>query len=373
MYVHQKGKNGNNTVLCPRCLRYNDAQVCCCRPAAERPFLLSPGRFSFRGAEKTWQLTGEQKYLDYAASWVHAVFDESGKVKQYKRADLDDIQAGILLYTLYDATGDEFYRRCIESVAAQVQDIPRCQCGGFWHTCGSSNQMWLDGLYMVCPFIAEYARRFDRPEWTDLVVNEIRLMREHTRDAKTGLWYHAWDESRKADWCNPETGLAPEFWGRSIGWVPVAIQDVLEQMDPDDERRAALELYVRDLLTSLLRYQSADGRWYQVVNKGDQPGNWLENSCSCLYAAALARAARTGLMSAEAIDAAKRAFDGVVNSLEWQGEDIQIGHVCIGTGVGSYQFYCDRPCVTNDLHGVGAFLLMCTELQVAENVCAQNR
>ena len=198
-------------------------------------------------------------------------------------------------------------------------------------------------------------------------------MREHTRDAKTGLWYHAWDESRKADWCNPETGLAPEFWGRSIGWVPVAIQDVLAQMDPDDERRAALEQYVRDLLTSLLRYQSADGRWYQVVNKGDQPGNWLENSCSCLYAAALARAARTGLMGAEAIDAAKRAFDGVVNSLEWQGEDIQIGHVCIGTGVGNYQFYCDRPCVTNDLHGVGAFLLMCTELQVAENVCAQNR
>lgn len=135
--------------------------------------------------------------------------------------------------------------------------------------------MWLDGLYMACPFIAEYARRFDRPEWTDLVVNEIRLMREHTRDAKTGLWYHAWDESRKADWCNPETGLAPEFWGRSIGWVPVAIQDVLAQMDPDDERRAALELYVRDLLTSLLRYQSADGRWYQVVNKGDQPGNWF--------------------------------------------------------------------------------------------------
>lgn len=96
-------------------------------------------------------------------------------------------------------------------------------------------------------------------------------------------------------------------------------------------------------------------------------------SCSCLYAAALARAARTGLMSAEAIDAAKRAFDGVVNSLKWQGEDIQIGHVCIGTGVGNYQFYCDRPCVTNDLHGVGTFLLMCTELQVAENVCAQNR
>lgn len=56
------------------------------------------------GVLKTWQLTGEQKYLDYAASWVYSVFDESGKVKQYKRADLDDIQAGILLYTLYECS-----------------------------------------------------------------------------------------------------------------------------------------------------------------------------------------------------------------------------------------------------------------------------
>lgn len=27
------------------------------------------------GVLKTWQLTGEQKYLDYAAGWVHAVFE----------------------------------------------------------------------------------------------------------------------------------------------------------------------------------------------------------------------------------------------------------------------------------------------------------
>ena len=69
----------------------------------------------------------DQRILDYTKNIkINNFFDENGKVKQYKRADLDDIQAGILLYTLYDATGDEFYRRCIESVAAQVQDIPRC-------------------------------------------------------------------------------------------------------------------------------------------------------------------------------------------------------------------------------------------------------
>ena len=102
------------------------------------------------------------------------------------------------------------------------------------------------------------------------------------------------------------------------------------------------------------------------MNKRGKPGNWPENSCTCLYAAALARAARTGLMDETALAAARRAFAGVVNSLTWQGDDLQIGHICIGTGVGDYNFYCARPCSTNDLHGVGAFLLMCTELTASE-------
>ena len=323
------------------------------------------------GVLKTWKLTGNEAYLNYAADWVRSVFDENGKIKQYCHAVLDDIQPGILLYPLLDATHDEYYRRCLESVAAQVPDIPRCACGGFWHNPNLPNQMWLDGLYMVCPFITEYARRFDRPEWRQMAVEEIREMRKHTRDPKTGLWYHAWDESRKAEWCDPETGLAPEFWGRSMGWVPVAIQDVLAQMQPEDDGYTELQEIACDLLNALLRYQGPDGRWYQVVNKGDQPGNWLENSCSCLYAAALARAYATGLMDRTALDAARRAFDGVTASLTWEGDDLQIGHVCIGTGVGDYQFYCDRPCSTNDLHGVGAFLLMCTELQTALDTAAK--
>lgn len=336
------------------------------------PALPPEGHFHYHqgvflsGVLKTWALTGEERYLRYAEAWVRSVFDADGRIKDYAHADLDDIQPGILLFTLWDETGDAFFRKCIESVAAQVPDIPRCPCGGFWHKCSMPDQMWLDGLYMVCPFLAEYARRFDRPAWRDLAVQEIRLMREKTRDPRTGLWYHAWDESRKAEWCDPETGLAPEFWGRSLGWAPVAVQDVLAQLPPDDPDRAELRAIATGLLTALLRYQSTDGRWYQVVDKGGKAGNWLENSCSCLYAAALARAARTGRMGKDALAAAQKAFEGVVNSLTWSGEDIEIGSVCIGTPVGDYQFYCDRPCSINDLHGVGAFLLMCTELHEAE-------
>ena len=320
------------------------------------------------GVYKTWQLTGEQKYFTYVKDWIDSVFTEDGKIKNaYSHADLDDIQPGTLLYPLLDKTGDRRYRACIESVAAQIPDIPRCQCGGFYHKVSLTGQMWLDGLYMLGPFMCEYGRRFDRPDWLSMVSRHVLLMQEHTRDEKTGLWRHAWDETRQAGWCDPKTGLAPEFWGRSLGWVPVAIQDDLANMEPSAPGYEDLKAVTVELLEALARFQGPDGRWWQVVDKVGQEGNWPENSCTCLFTAAIARGIRTGLLDkAKWLPIARRSYEGVIKSLTWEGKDIQIGNVCIGTGVGNYEFYCARPCSTNDLHGVGAFLLMCTELQQIE-------
>ena len=316
------------------------------------------------GVYKTYQLCGNETYFSYMKDWVDSVFTADGKIKNfYNHADLDDIQPGILLFPLLEKTGDEKYRKCIESVAAQLPDIPLCKCGGLYHKVSLLGQMWLDGLYMAGPFAAEYARKFNHPEWLDFMIKEIFLMRDHTRIPETGLWRHAWDETKTADWCDPETGLAPEYWGRSLGWVPVAVMDVLDQMKLEDAHYDELRALVKDLLTSLLKYQSADGRWYQVVDKADQPGNWPENSCTCLFVAALSKAVRQKILPESALAAAKKGYEGVIRSLNWEGNDLLIGNVCVGTGVGSYDFYCGRPCSTNDLHGVGAFLLMCTELQ----------
>lgn len=317
------------------------------------------------GVYKTYQLTGDERYFIYVKDWIDSVFSEDGKIKNhYDHADLDDIQPGILLYPLLDKTGDARYRACIESVAAQIPDIPRCQCGGFYHKVRFSRQMWLDGLYMLGPFMSEYGHRFDRPDWRAEAAHHVMLMREHTRDESVGLWRHAWDESRQADWCDPETGLAPEFWGRSLGWVPVAIQDDLANMEPSDPGYEELKSITVELLEALVKFQGPDGRWWQVVDEVEQEGNWPENSCTCLFVAAIARGIQAGLLDKDKwLPIAEKGYKGVVDSLTWKGNDIQIGDVCVGTGVGNYDFYCGRPCSTNDLHGVGAFLLMCTELQ----------
>lgn len=183
-------------------------------------------------------------------------------------------------------------------------------------------------------------------------------MRKMTEDKETGLWYHAWDSLKEADWANSETGLSPEFWGRSIGWVPVAVLDELDFIPSVHPQYHDMCTLVQDLLTAICRYQSEEGRWYQVVDKGQQEGNWLENSCSCLYVAAICKAVRKGLLDRDYLDRAKAGYDAVVRSAIWKGKEIEIGNVCIGTSVGDYRHYCERPVSVNDLHGVGAFLII---------------
>ena len=325
------------------------------------------GRFHYHqgvflsGMEHTYRLNGREAYMDYIERWVRSVFDPEGRILSGVHADLDDIQPGILLFPLMDRSDDPFFAKCLESVMAEVRDIPRTAEGGWWHKTTLPNQLWLDGLYMAGPFCAEYARRYNRPDMAEDVVREAQLVAKHTRDEATGLWFHAWDGDRKTAWADPVTGRAPEFWGRSMGWVPVALLDAADQL-PEGDGKASLQALAADLLRALCRFQSEDGRWYQVVNKGDQPGNWLENSCSCLYVAGLCRAVRRGVLPVSFLDAARRGYEGVIRDLGWEDGRVLVGNVCIGTGVGDYAFYCGRPVSVNDLHGVGAFLLMCTEM-----------
>lgn len=313
------------------------------------------------GVYKTYLQCKEEKYFQYMKEWVDSVIDENGEIHDYDPGQLDDIQPGILLFPLLERTKDDRYRKALDTLSGHVWNFRRNEAGGFWHKNWFPNQMWLDGLYMAGPISAQYAYQFNRPEFFDCAIEQALLMRKMTEDRETGLWYHAWDCSKEAEWANPETGLSPEFWGRSIGWVPVAVLDELDFIPPAHPRYHDMCALVQDLLEAVCHYQSEEGRWYQVVDKGAQEGNWLENSCSCLYVAAICKAVRKGLLDRDYLDRAKAGYDAVVRSIVWDGEDIQIGNVCIGTGVGDYRHYCERPVSVNDLHGAGAFLIMCAE------------
>ncbi len=301
----------------------------------------------------------------YVRAWCDSHILESGEITGFDVTQLDDVQPGILLFPFYAQSGQEKYRRALDTLAQTVMDFPRNPEGGLWHKHRYPNQMWLDGLYMAGPLCAQYAACFDKPEYLELTIDQALMMCDKTRDPKTGLLYHAYDQARVQPWADKLSGKSPEFWGRSMGWVGVAILNDLDFVPANHPKRALLEGEVKSLLNALLPFQGADGRWYQVVDKPDRPENWPENSCTCLYAAALCKAVRTGILDTSKLDAARRAYEGVISSLRFEGDDLLLGDVCVGTGVGDYTHYINRPTSVNDLHGMGAFLIMCAEAQRA--------
>lgn len=315
------------------------------------------------GVYKNYEISADERYYDYIKEWVDSIIQEDGTIDWHDTSQLDDVQPGILLFPILDKTNDDRYKKALDRLLDIVEKFPRNEVGGFWHKEHYPNQMWLDGLYMAGPISAEYGKRYDKSEFIDLVIEQVELMERYTKDDESGLWYHAWDCSKEMDWANPVTGKSPEFWGRSIGWVPVAILDNLDFIDKGHPKYDLLGDFVRELMESVIKYQSDNGLWYQVLDKADGEGNWLETSCSCLFAAAIAKGVRKGILEDDYLNYANKAFKGVIDTLKYDGDDLLVGDVCVGTGVGDYEHYINRPTSTNDLHGVGAFLLMCAEME----------
>ena len=314
------------------------------------------------GMQKIYQLCENEEYYRYIKSWVDSVLNEDGTPKRYKKEQFDDLMAGMLLFLLDERENDPKYRKCLDLLVSEINEWDRNEYGGFSHKRDvTPNQVWLDGLFMYGPLIVNYAKRYGKnPEFYDIVVEQLELMWEHMRDEKTGLLRHAWDPSLSGKWkdcAEPETGLAPEAWGRAMGWYCVTLMEIYKDMP--EKYRAGIAEKEKQLIDSLISYQSKNGLWYQVIDKGNEPGNWEELSCSSLFVCAMCQAIEYGILDDSYLKYAQAGYEGIVSMLETNDDgDLLIGHVCIGTGVGTYQFYIERPTCINDLHGIGTFLYM---------------
>jgi unsaturated rhamnogalacturonyl hydrolase len=235
--------------------------------------------------------------------------------------------------------------------------------------------MWLDGLYMGEPFYAEYAVTFNEPAAFDDIAKQFILMERHSRDDKTGLLYHGWDESKQQRWANPQTGRSPNFWGRAMGWYAMALVDTLDYFPEKHKQRAELVAILNRLAQAVAKYQEPrSGLWYQVLDKGTAKGNYLESSAACMFVYALAKGVRDGHLPDSYMQVARNGYSGILREFvktDAHGQLNLEGTVNVG-GLGgnpyrdgSYEYYLSENVVTNDPKGIGALLLAATEMEIA--------
>jgi unsaturated rhamnogalacturonyl hydrolase len=315
------------------------------------------------GQYLVYKRTGDRRYLDYIKAWVDRFVDANGNISNSFN-NLDSMRSGTLLLTLYQETGDSRYRTAADKIRRRLDTYPRTSDGGLWHATSRQHQLWSDGVYMVLPFLAQYGKMFGDSAYTDDEVTKQLLIYASHLQSGNGLLYHAYDEKRAQPWADTVTGRAPEQWCRAIGWYGMTIVDVLEIIPADHPRRGQLITILRDLVHAFARYQDPKtGRWFQVVDKGELPENWTETSCSSMYTFVVSRAVQRRYVSPWYWFVAARGYRGVLDKISLDADGLtNLTDICIGTNVGDLAFYFARPRATNDLHGLGAFLIMNEQL-----------
>ncbi len=337
-----------------------------------------------KALERVWQRTGDGRYFTYILNDLNQFVQPDGSIRTYKADEVnsDNVTTGgaLLLMAQQSLPGNEKFRKAADSLRHQLAIQPRTKAGGFWHKNRYPNQMWLDGLYMIEPFYAEYSMLFNQPANFDDIANQFTLIEQNLTDPKTGLLYHGYDESRQQQWANPKTGQSLNFWGRAMGWYVMALVDVLDYFPVNHPQRATLIHYLQRLAPILVRYQDPKtGCWWQIVDQGGRSGNYVEASASGMYVYALAKGVRMGYLPQALLVPAQKGYAGMLKQFvetEANGQLSLNGTVSVGGlgGIGTpdrpyrdgaYAYYLSEPLRKNDFKGVGPFILASTELEIA--------
>jgi unsaturated rhamnogalacturonyl hydrolase len=324
---------------------------------------------------QTWRHTGDTTYLLYTRRNLDHYVMPDGSISTYEldEFNIDNVTPGKAAVRMFELTGEQRYRVAADSIRKQLSLHPRTKSGGFWHKQIYPYQMWLDGLYMGSPFYARYAAAFGEARAFDDIVHQFRLIEQNLRDPKTGLYYHGWDESKAMGWADPVTGRSPNFWGRAMGWFSMAIVDVLDDLPADHPGRQELIRILRDLAPAILAVRDRESAlWFQVMDRGGEPGNYWEASASAMFAYAFLKGANRQYLPPEYATYGRESFEGLLRHLVTVEPDgtIRLREVVKVSGLGgkpyrdgSYAYYISEPRRTNDFKGYGPFLLAAIELE----------
>ncbi len=313
--------------------------------------------------------TGERKYFDYIEAYTDTMINEAGEITTYKLSNynIDHLNPGKMLFPIYEKTQKEKYKKALVMLRDQINTHPRTNEGGFWHKKIYPYQMWLDGLYMGAPFYAECIQRFNEPDSLyDDVINQFVYVARHTFDQATGLFRHAWDESREQAWADKETGQASQVWGRAMGWYAMALVDVLDFIPAQHPRRDTIMDILQVVVRGVRQYQDTTGVWWQVMDKGGKEGNYLEATASSMFVYALLKAVNHNYIDNSYLAVAKKGYEGILNQFIVVDEQglVNLTSCCSVAGLGgnpyrpgTYEYYLSEPIRDNDPKGVGPFIM----------------
>jgi unsaturated rhamnogalacturonyl hydrolase len=335
--------------------RYPDYRV-----AYWKPWSYVQG-YMFHGFDALYLATGNRKYLDYIQRYIDNFVDGSGAFHGDQLNSLDNLMTGSSIAALYGYTHDPRYKTAAGQFRAAFDSYPRSKDGQFWHG-QRGPHMWIDGIFMGQMFLMRYGKEIGDSDycWNE-AARQIAVFARHAGKDDSGLYLHAWTEdAANAPWADPKTGLSPEVWSEGLGWYALVIPELLAAMPAGHAKRAeVLDIYTR--LSAGLRHTQdpKTGGWFMIVDKGAEPGNWIDPSGTAMFVYSIQRGVDLGLLNAaEYAPVARKGYEALLRFAKVNDRglvDLEGG----GDGIGvkkDYATYVNFPRTTNAKEAVGGFL-----------------
>ena len=347
------------------------------------------------GMLDTYLRYGGEKIRQYCQEYTDTMIYTDGNIRGFNIEDynLDNIRTGHFVTRMYQKWPEKKNLLAMQLMMKQLKNQPRTVVDKvYWHKAIYSYQVWLDGIFMGLPFYTMTARDLlpqkEAKKIYDDAVNQISITYQRTFDPTTGLNRHAYDETRDMFWADKETGLSQHCWGRAQGWYSMALIELLDALPQDYSRRTEVIELLRKDLDAVIKYQDEKtGLWYQVMDQPGRDGNYLESTCSSMFAYVLLKANRMGYLGEKYREAGIKAYKGIINNFIRINPDktISLTQCCevagLGPGLsdkvrkaapkvkenrrrdGSYAYYLSEPIRDNDAKGVGPFLWASLEME----------
>lgn len=256
------------------------------------------------GAQDMYAATGEEAYADFLKKFGKEALAASAEENRFEKIWKQDFLAALAcarsLFFLYEKTGEEAYRNCIERFYHRLKNQPRCACGNFMPDGGGQGRLSLDALSLSQPFYMQYETAYNKKEYYNDVILQFENARRYLYEEQTGLYRGEYEESG----AQPKEGFSLRSEGRYLA----AIVDVMEHTSIEiyEQYRKLQDIY-RQALKGLLRYEGGAGREAgRTIREqplcSDIPGAQtcaLERTGSALTAYSVLKACRSGALLAE--------------------------------------------------------------------------
>ncbi len=223
----------------------------------------------------------------------------------------DPAANGEVCLRAYEKTKDDFFLQGAEKMLDYLlHRAPRTKDGIICHNNVSfvegfsKYQLWIDGLYMVPPFLAVMGE-------LDEAIAQIRGYIKHLYDAEIGLFYHIKDVEN-------DSFVRKVHWATGNGWALMGLARVLEEARESgrEDIYGEILLFQQKLLNNMLKYQTSDGRFRDIL---DDPGSFIDGTSAMMVSAAIYRGICHGYLDGNLKIFADKAYATVCQKIDNYG------------------------------------------------------